>query len=88
MRPLFYDFPSDYDAWCIEDQFMFGPDIMVAPVIFEGATKRRAYLPAGAKWTEVDTGEVHRGGKWIYCDAPLKVVPIFIKDGADVPIKS
>ena len=88
MRPLFYDFPSDYDAWCIEDQFMFGSDIMVAPVIFEGATRRRVYLPAGAKWTEVDTGEVHQGGKWIDCDAPLNVVPIFIKDGADVPIKS
>jgi len=87
MRPLFYDFPSDYDAWCIEDQFMFGPDIMVAPVIFEGATRRRAYLPAGAEWTEVNTGEVHKGGKWIDCDAPLNVAPIFIKDGADVPIK-
>lgn len=45
MRPLFYDFPHDSEAWSIEDEFMFGPDLLIAPVLYEGARERNVYLP-------------------------------------------
>ena len=47
MRPLFYDFPKDEKAWEIEDQYMFGSDIMVCPILYEGIREREVYLPGG-----------------------------------------
>lgn len=58
MRPLFFDFPADAECAAVEDQFMFGPDILVAPVVEEGQRQRRVYLPAGASWTDAWTGEI------------------------------
>lgn len=86
MRPLMYDFPEDKCAWKVEDQFMFGPDILVAPVLFEGARERKVYLPEGAVWKNAHTGEVFKGGQEIICDAPLSIIPLFLKDGAKLPI--
>ncbi len=48
MRPLVYDFPADAAAADLADEFMFGPDLLVAPVAEQGATARRVYLLAGA----------------------------------------
>lgn len=45
MRPLFYDTPSDMKSWNIEDEYMFGPDVLVAPVLYAGETERKVYLP-------------------------------------------
>lgn len=87
MRPLFYDFPEDGEAWNVEDEFMFGPDILVAPVLYEGARSRKVYLPAGAKWKDANRGRMYNGGQWIDCDAPLEIIPLFLKNGADLPIK-
>lgn len=50
MRPLFFDFPDDPACYPVEDQFMLGPDILVAPVLDEGAASHTVYLPAGAVW--------------------------------------
>lgn len=50
MRPLFYDFLKDSKSWEFEDQYMFGPDILVAPVLYEGMRQREVYLPEGAEW--------------------------------------
>ena len=47
MRPLFYDFPEDKKAWEVEDEYMFGPDVLVAPVLYEGIREREVYLPEG-----------------------------------------
>lgn len=86
MRPLFYDFPEDEKSWDIDDEFLFGPDILVAPVIYEGARSRNVYLPEGAQWTEVNTGKIHTGGQWIECQAPLETIPLFLKDNAALPM--
>lgn len=84
MRPLFYDFPEDQEAWRIEDQFMFGPDILVAPVLYEGERFREVYLPNGADWQDAHTGREYEGGQRIQCDAPLDKIPLFLKNGTKV----
>jgi alpha-D-xyloside xylohydrolase len=86
MRPLFYDFPEDATAWEIEDQFMFGPDLLVAPIIFEGATRRRVYLPAGNSWRNLWTQETIHGGQWIEVAAPLDQIPLYLRNDARLPI--
>ncbi|MDR0731967.1 MAG: glycoside hydrolase family 31 protein [Treponema sp.] len=81
MRPLFYDFPGDKNSWEIEDEFMFGPNYLVAPVLSEGVRERRVYLPAGQEWTNAWTGESFEGGGSISADAPLDRIPVFSRDG-------
>jgi len=87
MRPLFFDFPNDDIAYTIDDEYMFGPDILVAPIVYEGARSRKVYLPEGEKWTDGANNETYEGGKWIECEAPLNVIPVFLRDGAKIPIK-
>jgi len=87
MRPLLLDFPDDQSSWGVEDEFMFGPDILVAPVLSAGARSRSVYLPAGATWRDAYTGKVHESGSTIEREAPLEVIPLFLKNGADVPIR-
>lgn len=77
IRPLFYDFPCDEEAWKIDDQFMFGPDILVAPVLYEGQRERTLYLPEG-EWHQIGTGKIFSGGQ-VTVDAPLSVLPAFVK---------
>lgn len=77
IRPLFYDFPEQEKCWNIDDQYMFGPDILVAPVLYEGMRERSVYLPEGKKWTDVNTGKVYDGGTTVECDAPLNIIPVF-----------
>lgn len=86
MRPLFYDFPQDMTAWEIDDQYMFGPDILVAPILYEGQRSRRVYLPEGAEWKCTIDGRKYDGGQWIECDAPIEDIPLFLRDNADLPI--
>jgi alpha-D-xyloside xylohydrolase len=88
MRPLFYDFPADAACWEVEDQFMFGPDLLVAPVLFEGARSRRVYLPAGSDWRDAWTDEELTGGRWIEADAPLERIPLYLRAGKTLPIRA
>ena len=81
MRTLFYEFPEDKECWDITDAYLYGPDILVAPVCHEGAEGRRVYLPQGASWTHAGTGEVYEGGVWLDVEAPLETVPLFLRDG-------
>jgi alpha-D-xyloside xylohydrolase len=81
IRALFYEFPADEKCWNISDQFMFGTDILVAPVCHEGARSRAVYLPEGARWTHAGTGEVLEGGRSYEIDAPIDTLPIFLRDG-------
>jgi alpha-D-xyloside xylohydrolase len=86
MRPLFIDFPLDAAAWQVSDAYMFGPDLLVAPVAEHGARERDVYLPAGAAWANARNGEVHPGGIVIPAAAPLGQIPLFLRDGASLPI--
>lgn len=82
MRPLFFDFPADPGTATVEDQFMFGPDILVAPVTREGARERTAYLPAGIDWLDAWTGAKSGGGQRLTVAAPLERIPVFVRAGS------
>jgi alpha-D-xyloside xylohydrolase len=82
MRPVFVDFPDDEAAWRCEDQFMFGPELLVCPVTSHGTRSRRVYLPAGTPWREVGTGAWHDGGAALDAAAPLDRIPVFMPEAA------
>jgi alpha-D-xyloside xylohydrolase len=86
MRPLFFDFPGDPDCEDVPDQYLLGPELLVAPVTEEGARSRSVYLPAGEKWTDAWTGEDLPGGQVIEAQAPLDRIPLHFRDGAKLPI--
>ncbi|GAB3122026.1 glycoside hydrolase family 31 protein [Streptomyces calidiresistens] len=88
MRPLFLDFPDDARTWGIADAYLFGPDVLVAPVLEAGARERTVYLPAGARWTDAWTGEEYAGGAEVTVAAPLERIPLFLRDGAELPLRA
>ncbi len=87
MRPLFLEFPDDADAWDVADAFLLGPDLLVAPVLEMGARERTVHLPAGAEWTDAWTGETYPGGGPVTVPAPLERIPLFLRDGAELPVR-
>ncbi|MCD8140008.1 MAG: hypothetical protein LUE17_09580 [Planctomycetaceae bacterium] len=78
MRPLFFDYPEDAAAANIEDQYMFGPDVMVAPVMELGVRIRTVYFPEGV-WRHIFSGIEYSGPATAECAAPLEEVPVFVK---------
>jgi alpha-D-xyloside xylohydrolase len=79
MRPVFYDFPMDSEAWEISDQYMFGPIYLIAPILHAGQRARKVYLPTGSRWESMEHGEIYEGGQWIEAAAPLDTMPVFIR---------
>lgn len=86
MKPLFYDYPADKTCWEIADEFLFGHDLLVAPVLYAGERTRTLYLPEG-RWCEYETGKVYDGGCTITVDAPINRVPLFVKEGKTIFVK-
>lgn len=86
MRPLFFDFPEDQKAWETEDAYMFGKDLLVAPVMEAGISERAVYLPAGTRWKESATGRIYEGGETVSASAPIDIIPVFIREGADISV--
>ena len=84
MRALFLEFPDEVAAWEVDDQFMFGPDVLVAPVTTEGARKRDVYLPTGAAWLDAWTGERVGEDGWVSADAPLERIPVYLREGGSL----
>ena len=78
LRAMFYEFPEDGHCWELEDQYMFGPKYLVAPVLEAGMTRREVYLPAG-RWRDIAEGREYAGGQTVVCDAPLERIPVFEK---------
>ena len=83
IRTLFYEFPQDSKTWEIEDEYLFGGDVLVAPVMYEGMREREVYLPEGARWRNAHTKEVYDGGCTIQVDAPLEIIPVFLREGGN-----
>jgi alpha-glucosidase (family GH31 glycosyl hydrolase) len=81
MRPLCFVDPADPEGWSLTDSYFLGPALWVAPVMEEGATGRRAYLPRG-EWTCWWTGERFGGGRWIEAEAPLERIPLWVRSGS------
>ncbi|MGB9717920.1 MAG: hypothetical protein ACP5PQ_01580 [Thermoproteota archaeon] len=86
MRPLFFDFPFDENVYDVEDEFMFGSDVLVAPVYDEGVKSRRVYLPKGIRWIDAWNSNVYEGGQWISRATPLEIIPIFLREGAKISL--
>jgi len=86
LRALLLDHPGDKECWRIADQFRLGRDLLVAPVVEEGAATRRLYLPPG-DWHDLWDGAARGGGRWIEVDAPLTHIPLFVRAGAVLPLQ-
>jgi alpha-D-xyloside xylohydrolase len=81
MRALFLEFPDEPEAWQVKDEYMFGPDVLVAPVTSYGAREREVYLPHGASWLDPSTGEPVEGKGWTTALAPLERIPVYLRSG-------
>ncbi len=79
MRPLFVDFPNDPLCYSIEDEYLFGPDLLVAPVLEADSRSRNVYLPASITWEDAWTGRQYEGGQWLSVEAPLERIPLFLR---------
>ncbi|WP_027627468.1 TIM-barrel domain-containing protein [Ruminiclostridium cellobioparum] len=86
MRTMFYEFPEDAQCWNTGSQYMFGPDILVAPVFEPGQRSREVYLPEKQAWKNAKTGEVLEGGQTVTVDAPLNEIPLFVRAEKHYPI--
>jgi alpha-glucosidase len=84
MRPLVLEYPQDEAVYQISDQFMYGPSLLVAPVITPGTEYRHVYLPEGG-WVDYWTGERYAGKQHILYHAPLDTLPLFVKAGSMIP---
>lgn len=78
MRTCFYEFPEDKRCWAVEDQYMFGDEFLVAPVLYPGVYERGVYLPKGS-WVLLGTDRIFDGGVDVVVDAPLDTIPVFQK---------
>ncbi len=86
MRTMFYEFPTDRQCWNEETQYMFGPDILVAPIMEAGLKGREVYLPEGLTWKEAKSGTLYEGGQHVYVEAPIDTIPLFVKADRELPI--
>jgi alpha-glucosidase len=84
LRPLFLDYQDDAETYELNDQFMVGAHLLVAPVLQQGQRRRVVYLPAG-EWFDYWTGEKYRGEQPIIRETPLAVCPIYMKAGSIIP---
>jgi alpha-D-xyloside xylohydrolase len=85
-RPLVMDWRTDEKTWNVGDQFMFGPALLVNPVLKADATHRSVYLPASPKWYDFWTGASVQGGKEIEAEAPLDRIPLYVRAGSILPM--
>ncbi len=84
MRALLLEFPDDPGAWRVDDEYMFGSSILVAPMM-EAGSSRDVYLPGKGKWIDYQTGRVYTPG-WHRIDTAEMPVVIMVKDGTALPI--
>src|SRR5260370_5921338 len=83
IRPMVLAFPDDREAHKQIYQFLFGPDLLVAPM-YQRGTRRSVYLPKGT-WFDYWSGEKGVGPKFVEVEAPLDRIPLFVREGAIIP---
>jgi sulfoquinovosidase len=88
VRHLAFVFPGDPALRGVDDQFLLGDDLLVAPVLAEGATSRPVVLPGGATWYDVWTGEAYEGGATVEHPAPIGAPPVFARDADRSDLRS
>ena len=86
MRSLAMDFSADSKVLNIGDQFMFGPYLLINPVCEYKARSREVYLPSTCGWNDFATGKYFNGGQSVIAPAPVSDIPIFVKEGAILPV--
>ena len=86
MRALAFDFAADPNSLDINDEFMLGSSLMVAPVTEAGAVNRSVYLPANTKWYDFWTGGRLQGGKRVFRRTPLSIMPLYVRAGSILPL--
>ena len=84
IRPMVLAFPDDKAAAEQRYEYLFGPDLLVAPMYQEG-TRRSVYLPAG-RWTDYWSGDRVEGPATVEAEAPLEITPLYVRDGAIIPM--
>lgn len=85
MRGLAMDFKQDKKTWDINDQYLFGKSLLVAPIVDSLSNTRQIYLPKGTTWTDFWTGEQHQGGNTVVKKAPTDIIPLYVKAGSIIP---
>ncbi|HEX8144873.1 MAG TPA: TIM-barrel domain-containing protein [Pyrinomonadaceae bacterium] len=85
LRPLLLEYQTDESTLNLDDEFMVGGDLLVAPILKPDLTHRLVYLPQGT-WYDYWTGKRHAGGTMIRADAPLETVPMYVRGGAIIPM--
>ena len=85
MRPLFFDYPQDRRTYECGDEYLFGPDILVAPVIEAGTKERIVYLPEGSVWRSVSDDRVYQGGETVTVPVTLGTTPLFHRGDTAIP---
>ncbi|HEX6046832.1 MAG TPA: TIM-barrel domain-containing protein [Pyrinomonadaceae bacterium] len=83
VRPLFFEFPNDPGSWAIDDQYMFGTDLLVAP-LFASVDRRKVYLPPGA-WIDYQSGRVYEGAGWREIQAGQIPIVLLVKNNSVLP---
>ena len=86
MRGLAMDFRHDPHVFEIDDQFMFGPAILVNPITEPKASFRHVYLPMDSNWYNFWTGKKYSGGQTLQVPSPIDEIPLFVKEGSILPI--
>jgi len=86
MRALLLDFPDDPKTWTIQDQYLFGRDLLVAPFVVEGSDTRTVYLPQG-EWFDFWTGDARHGPIAFDVTMDLDRIPIYVRGGASIPLR-
>ncbi len=79
MRTLFYAYPEDPLCWKVEDEYLFGADILVAPIYHAKQKTRNVYLPGKEVWLEYETKKKYAGNQWIEVESPIEKMPVFVK---------
>jgi alpha-D-xyloside xylohydrolase len=85
IRPLFFEFPQDQGAWFPEDEFLFGDDILVAPIFEDEEKSRNVYLPAGSNWIDYHSRTCFEGGTWYRLSTSHYII-VLVRDGAVIPV--